>query len=430
MRYNNVKWYPFLIPRDGAVSLLDEHPLSQLGGGKLVVQWETPPLSPVFRGISRAFAVFDFYTDFYRFQQQLAPENRCFYEMILGEQAQKPHFDIDLPVTTTEEHATRDGGRLVRALIRACASVFSEHGRTLDLSRDLCVYTSHGVGKRSYHLVVNHHCHSDNSEARALYDAVVARVDDPNRGAIDHAVYSGKQLFRIVGSTKRGKDRVKRFVEEFELDGVTVRHAYDDPAHLPISILYESLVTMTVDCIYFPRLVKPRERSLLELEDLSEEDAATFLQMVQETPARGDYSMANISGHILNLRRNRPSLCPVCDRTHGAENPYMFAVGDKVYWNCRRSEDGRSFLVGRTTLSPAEEPAPAPATRQSPPRPAKTQVMQRLGHLRQQCAGGIKSVIASPDPPVQLMSSRAGMMPRAVPKRKSDSKTPFSGVKQ
>lgn len=425
MRYNNVTWYPFLIPRDTpeagpgrSLALLDEHPLSQLGGGKLVVQWETPEASPVFRGAKRAFAVFDFYTDFYRFQQQVSPENRCFYELILGEQAQKPHFDIDLPVTGDPAEASKAGGRLLRALIRGCRAVFAEHGRALDLERDLCVYTSHGDTKRSYHLVLNHHCHRDNAEARAFYEAVMEHVDDPNRGAVDAAVYSSKQLFRIVGSTKRGKDRVKRFVEDFEIGGTHVKHVYSIPERVDLSILYESLVTMTVECAYFPRLVKEREYSSLPQQDLSEEDVGLFLSLLAESAAAGDYSVASLAGSVLNLRRNRASRCPVCERSHNAENPYMFCVGENVYWNCRRSEGGRSFLVGRRQVpAPQEDIAPEPAPVE-PPRVRqgpRTQVLERMRYLRAQTAA------APPprEPAVERLPSRAGLMPRAVYKPRS-----------
>jgi hypothetical protein len=45
--------------------------------------------------------------------------------------------------------------------------------------------------------------------------------------------------------------------------------------------------------------------------------------------------------------------CPVCDRTHEAENPIIFCLGNKLFFNCRRSEENKSFCIG--TLEQSEE---------------------------------------------------------------------------
>ena len=52
------------------------------------------------------------------------------------------------------------------------------------------------------------------------------------------------------------------------------------------------------------------------------------------------------------LKRNAKSYCPICNRDHQTENPYMFILGGKVYWDCRRSEGtAAKLLVGYLAMS-------------------------------------------------------------------------------
>ena len=50
-------------------------------------------------------------------------------------------------------------------------------------------------------------------------------------------------------------------------------------------------------------------------------------------------------------------MCPVCKKVHDEEHPYMFIIGGKVYWDCRRSSeyaDGKKLFVGYLAMTVGE----------------------------------------------------------------------------
>jgi hypothetical protein len=386
------RWYYCLVPNPTldspkrtrvrrARALMDDYKLPQLDG-KLVVVLTTP------QG-TRIYSLFDSYIEFSHYQQKFSPENRCFYEVIFGEFPQKPHFDIDIdktdldpptvsgstpgenpqtPIKDLDTVATQ----VCDALIKQLLTIFAERGIQLHLDRDLLMYTSHGPTKRSFHIIVNNYCHTNNEEAKKLYqrvlDGVSAELQYPQLHKwIDGAVYSPKQQFRIVGSQKFQSHRPKKFEFTWTYQGQAIQHRYlekpESPTHEMILQLEESLVSYTSSCNILPSFsnsipedaTETRINQFYQSADVSTDLAYRALQMCADKAGisihdrRFPYAIRSVNGGIIALKRLKPSRCQICNKTHEHENPYIFIIESEgvknVYFDCRRSP-GKKLKVG------------------------------------------------------------------------------------
>jgi len=373
------RWYfRLVIGKNGdykrSRALMDDYSLNQISHHMIVCF--TPDTIPgrreLFRNKDgtpiRIYAFFDSYIEFYEYMSLFNPLEQAFYEIIFGELPQKPHFDIDVNQGDVNELYPGENIEIISEILResvtlSCIEVMAEHMITLDLERDLLLYSSHGATKRSYHIVINNKCHDGNKEARAFYDAVMAKVNLITRGKylafIDKSVYSPRQQFRLVGCQKQGSGRPKVFNSEFWFRNVKYTHVYTeditDPVRKNLTVIYESLISFTSGCSFLPSLIPPRVfnyNNLGALPDIDDNVVNLCLNMMREKIPSCPFSMREISGHLILLKREAPSCCPICKVTHEHEHPYIFIVGGKAYWDCRRSQpDTKKIFLGYLAMT-------------------------------------------------------------------------------
>ena len=354
-------------------ALMDDFDLNEIS--RHMVVCFTPNSIPGQRDLFRTkdgklihiYAYFDSYLEFYEYMQKFPVSERAFYEIIFGELPQKPHFDIDIDLKDFQDlfpndDIDKDAEFLLEAVITACIEVLAENSVILNLERDLLLYSSHGAGKRSYHVIINNKCHDDNKEAKAFYEAVMVKVHAltgnkyVKTNFVDKGVYNPRQQFRLMGCQKQGSNRPKSFYERFLYRGVWHTHIYNedvkDPIMKKLTIIYESMVSFTSGCVYLPSLVpiKPVNFNALgDFPDLERGIVEQCLKMLQNKMKDCPFSLREVKGHYIILKREASSLCPVCDRVHEAEHPYMYITNGRVYWDCRRSAEyaeNKKFLVG------------------------------------------------------------------------------------
>lgn len=308
----------------------------------------------------RLYTVFKSYLEYGIYQLKLPEHERCFYEIILGESTQKPHFDIDIDNTTSPGQDIKDN------LIDCIIKVLSNKGVVINLSTDILLYTSHGNNKQSYHVVVNNYCHTNNIEARAFYDHVMDHVKPEYAQWVDRAVYSPCQQFRICGSQKIGSERRKVFQKSWSYKGKIVEYKYpeqpDSPEHEMVMQLEASIVGFTGNCKFLPPF-EPRldkNKTYIESEDIDVKDANEAINLIATAgkisvnDPRFPYKFLGINGPIVMLKRTKPSKCRICNRVHEHENPYLIVVGDEkaVYFHCRRAPENKKLYLGKLAPNP------------------------------------------------------------------------------
>lgn len=351
-------------------ALMDDYQLNDIARHMVVcytpdkIPGQTKPFRTKEGKHAHIFAYFDSYLEFYDYLMKFSHSDRSFYEVIFGELPQKPHFDIDISIKDLDsmypgEDINKVAEILLEHVIHGCIEVLADNSLTLDLSKDVLYYSSHGPTKGSFHIVLNGRCCDGHKEAKAFYDAVMNKVRVYTGGKyldfIDKSVYGPRQQFRIMGCQKVGSNRPKIYYQVIKYQGVEYKHIYNedvsDLAVKKLAVLYESLVSFISGCVFLPSLIPPKPMNQInyaDMPDVSETVAQQCLQMMREKMAYSPFSIKEVRGHLILLNRLAPSLCPICQKKqpHESEHPYIFIAGGKVYWDCRRAPDnaGKFFL--------------------------------------------------------------------------------------
>ena len=319
--------------------------------------------------------------EFQDLEQRFAPEKRSFFEIVLGNFPHRPYFDIECE-NATQEQAQEALNNILDALV----DTLSELGINVDATKDFLVTSSHGEAKKSFHIVLPYLAHRNNEEAKALCTLVCSRLSPHTRSWVDRSMYKTKQQFRVLGSQKPDSGRVKKLVAE-TYRGKVLNQAFSR------DVLALSLVQFGVDkCRFLPQLVSPKAQ-ISATEDLSESEIALALRVCAKfgkytSPNDKDfpYEYRSTVGRVINLRRKRPTKCPICLRVHEHENPFLLVskkadADPSVYFSCRRSEATKLLKIGslRTRQEKQEE-------EQETPKPTKSraEVVSRINALSSQ----------------------------------------------
>lgn len=309
----------------------------------------------------RLYSHFKSYLEYGIYQFKLPQHERCFYEIILGESTQKPHFDVDI------DNVIINGEDVKNNLIDGIITVLENIGIEINLTTDILVYTSHGSNKQSYHIVVNNHCHANNVEAKGFYHKVVDMMKPEFVQWVDKAVYSPTQQFRIVGSTKIGSERVKTFQKSWKYHDQEITFNYpekpEDDNHEFVMQLEASIVGYTGNCKFLPPF-QPRLDQINhydnDVDDVTQQEADEAINLIglagniSIKDPRFPYKFLGINGPIVMLKRIKPSRCKICCRVHEHENPYLLVIGEErsVYFHCRRAPEEKKLYLGKLDPNP------------------------------------------------------------------------------
>lgn len=308
------------------------------------------------------FSLFNHYLEFAKYMYNY--EQKSFFEVILGECPQKPHFDVDIEKSKQEI----DGEDVINHFIDALIKVFDEYKIPLNLKKNICIYTSNvdTETKQSYHIIINGYAHMNCVEAKNLYNMIIKHIPTKYVEYIDSSVYSSTQQFRIYASSKVGSNRVKRFLSKWKYYSDEITYEYDeeifDEKHLFVVNLANSLITFTNECKSLPSF-SPEINEMIndhittrEYQDVSytvdREMAKLALNLLSKyaKTSLGDrnfpFKLGDVSHPYIALKRVKPSNCSMCNRIHKSENPFMVISGEdkRVYFFCRRNNEKKLYI--------------------------------------------------------------------------------------
>lgn len=347
---------------------------------------------------SRFFSLFHDYIELYEYMMTLNESLRTFNEVVPAERRRKPYFDLDSssPARDGEDDDAayaRNRADLYLGICLLVRSLLLEIPQ-LNLERDILVCESDRAGiKASAHIVVDHFCMANKYETERLYYDCLARIEENYdewaseyarvccdgrytpppferlKTIIDPAVYNANQNFRILGCQKPGKNNIKRMRETwryFDRDVTTVYDIEVTDDNRFIVQLSRTMLTVCSYCTPLParvpsdaddrlsrklarrRAVTASDGPILPLPDVDVLEAVSMLSpilgktsphsafSVRSSERADNYTSEAPSGKI-NLDRHLPSWCPICERVHDSENPYIRLWNGKVYFACRRS---------------------------------------------------------------------------------------------
>jgi hypothetical protein len=321
---NGITWYDVIISRpnvDGLLSFAkDNELLIALSINKKFV-----------------FGSFENIEKFAEYSYNIKDEYKCFYEIILGDTPQKPHFDIDIDKKFCEYNH-----ELIKDLvIEECINELK-----IDINNFL-VFSSHGEHKYSYHIIINNYIHKNNKEAKAFAYFIINKLPIQYQMYVDKSVYKSKQQFRIVRSQKvnSGRPKILLYKWKFFDKEIFINKNTENDFENYIFELNGSLISnWNKNDIYIrPYVIEINNN--IPISNITEEIGKLAYSLlievsgVTEDHPNFPYRYVKCINNIIIIKRIRPSRCRLCDRIHEAENPFLKVINNNVYFCCRRNDN-------------------------------------------------------------------------------------------
>ena len=358
------KWYYKLVTNDNnkgkrTRALMDDYPITKLVD-KLVIALiiKSPKYSRTNEESKMyLYSCFGSYVEFGVYMSKFPVEERCFFEIVIGQSPQKSRFDIDVDRI---KNPNIDNNEIITNLVENINEILSQHKVNLDLEKDILVFNSHSPKKLSNHVIINNYYHINNLEAKAFYDLVINKMNPKLAEFVDHSVYKPTQQFRIVGCKKMGSSPTKVLEEIWRYGSGKIAYEYiekpTDNGHKLMLQLEASLLTYVRSCQMLPEFIT-REQKQLNTREISEEtvtleEAHQALNLyaayggITVSDKRFPYKFLGIKNNLLLLKRVKASKCPICTRIHEHENTFLSVVGEDraVYFYCHRAPNKRLFV--------------------------------------------------------------------------------------
>lgn len=336
----------------------------------------------------RRYSAWESHAELYRFILTLSDSENVLHEVCPGNKSQKPRFDVDIESLPDGENDIVAFSERVKDSLIAC-SIEELQSCGVEISANsFSIFTSHGSKKRSYHIIINGFMHSNCTEARAFYDKVIERVEKTvpvkKYNYIDSGIYSPNHCLRMVWSHKLGSSRFKVFEHSFSYRGETVTHTLPNGNKhvIALSILSLSLVTWTHNCTMLPRFASEASHSNSDKEDLAPSIVRDALKLMREKLKDPPLEFYGVKGGIVRLIKSRLYNCPICNRCHRSQNPYLFTVGSEVYFHCGRAEKRARIHLGSIDV----------------PNPNLAWNISKIAAMRGVDPSTISCTLASPEP--------------------------------
>ena len=281
---------------------------------------------------ARYYTLVNSLEDLEKFLSTLPEEKQTFSEVILGENKQKPRFDIDdVPV------------ELVPEMFEAFGSLFEGLGIEL---KELFWYSSSNQSKQSYHLVLPHYYFETSFEAKRLWHYVQENIDSRFTTYIDSRVYSITQCFRLLGSQKQGSGRPKRLMKSWNYHDIVIEQQ---------GMLKDSLVSYVLEGKLFPSFDIKQELTSAIRGELTG-DVAEYQKIIEQYIG-SEFQFWTIKDNIIFYRRLSPSFCEICKKEHDSVGTYFSIHDEFIVQHCYRSElyHGKPIFISRNSVIGLED---------------------------------------------------------------------------
>jgi len=368
MNPTNIKWFYYLVNTRASLAQADPDYKR-----KFVVCYDRPNSNG---SSNRLYTAFNNYLDFLTYMNSVPTDEWNYFEVIFGDRSQKFYIDVDVKRDYCPPAVQLDvfANQIIEELISGIQRTWTSLGLSFDLTKHLLIFTSHGLTKRSYHIVVDRYCFDNNKANAEIIKRVTASMppemvtvqSGPLKDAkIVDILYSSTQLFRLFQSRKpEHPPRPKVFQKTFSYQGVEYTHDLTDLPNCPSRerqrleftyIFQKSCVTFISNCIPVGLEIDNVKPSRPEKEYVSltpgqvEELSTSVRQWIDLTVWQ---IILPPSNGIIQLKRKKPGYCQICKRVHEHDNGFIItdSQSGKVYLKCWRSIDSvnnSTFEIGQ-----------------------------------------------------------------------------------
>jgi hypothetical protein len=293
----------------------------------------------------RLYTTFEDYTDYIQFyyKELVQPERRCCDEVILEEKRQKIRFDID-----AKKEDLLEPQPFLDHLVDCILYVFQQHNITLNVSTDFIWCTSHSETKWSYHLILDNYCCTSSKEVKEWFSQIYFLIDSSHQKFLDTQIYSANHGFRLLGSTKFGEIRIKKFCSEWIYKDQTISYVYPEkivsPKHQLLLEFDAATVTLVMKCQPLPTLL-PEEQKFTPSTPNASEDVVKEAMDLCRQKNHDVFKFKKTMGNLVLLERTKEAHCIICHTVHERTEPFLVIKSNgQVWFDCRRSQGKRELL--------------------------------------------------------------------------------------
>src|SRR5579875_3588155 len=298
----------------------------------------------------RLFSCFNSCVDFLNYIKDEDIENLSFFEIIMENQLQKLYFDIDIKLEDFVQKVNQDikqfKNELISILVDNIILRYKQLSLDIDITKNILIFSSSSKDKKSYHVIVDGYCVTNNKENKKLYELVTSNIPLKYRQFIDDSMFSTKQQFRLYLSQKPKSGRKKRFKKKWKYHDKIINYDFGinddiDPKVLFSSLFQSSCVSVTTGCKVFT--IENEEMDLKPRVDLAPVDNhKEILNMLKDSEYSyilNVYKFYQVINNYICLKRKMNAYCTICCRVHESENAYMMVINNNVYFVCRREPE-------------------------------------------------------------------------------------------
>jgi len=293
---------------------------------------ETPKILINMVSDGRYYTLFNSIEKLETFLSTIPEEKQTFFEVILGENRQKPRFDID------DIHV-----ELVPEMFDAFGSLFKKFNIGPEC---LLWYSSSNQSKQSYHLILPDYYFETSFEAKKLWYYVQENIDPRFATYIDSRVYSITQCFRLLGSQKQGSGRPKRLMKSWNYQNEIIEQKGN---------LRDSLVGYVEDQKLFPAF-EIKEKITSSTRGELTGDIQEYLNIINQYIGH-EFDFWMVKNGVIFYNRIAPSFCEICKKKHDSVGAYFTIHKDSIIHHCYRAEtyNGESIFISKCGILGLED---------------------------------------------------------------------------
>jgi hypothetical protein len=148
--------------------------------------------------IHHLFSSFDSYLSFASYTRNLSTDYHSFFEIIFGNAPQKPYFDIDIPLDTTQ-NIDVIMNEIIGCIAKNVSEFFNKNRLSFSYNKNFIICTSHSDKKRSLHIIIDGYYVNNHEENRIFYEKILEKLPINLKQYIDRNVYSSITTIAYFG---------------------------------------------------------------------------------------------------------------------------------------------------------------------------------------------------------------------------------------
>lgn len=358
MFYNRrIFWHPSIKKNDYESGVLNRYTNKTLEGMKILARPKTIEVPTQEEGVMKEksvfeYAVFDNHVDLYKYIISIPEEKRIFHEYILSGVQQKLRFDIDLEIGKVPDgrELQEYGSELRERLLCNIENFFLENKFEFAPEKNFLVYSSHRPDKYSSHILIDGYYAHCSQSALGVYLKTTTQ-DKELEMFVDKAIYDKNHPLRLMLCKKKIGYSSKTLETSFQHNGKLCVHSpkqYTGRVR-DFKIFERSLVTFTAGSKALPDFSPPKPVRIEH--EVPDEAYELAIALMREKIPTEIFDPVGYQGNLISLKRLEHSLCVICNIVHELRDSILLIYGDRVYWNCCRTEkEKKSHYVGKIKL--------------------------------------------------------------------------------